>query len=109
MTTEPTPTAIEQGGPAELRITWSDGHESLYPVVYLRRSCSCAACVDEWTGERILDPSKVPDDVKPVRIHPVGRYAISIEWTDDHKSGIYTFEYLRELCPCSACRASREV
>jgi len=32
----------------------------------------------------------------------VGRYAVQIAWTDGHDSGIYTFEYLRELCPCCA-------
>ncbi len=28
---------------------------------------------------------------------PVGNYAYSIEFSDGHDTGIYTFEYLREL------------
>jgi DUF971 family protein len=102
--TSPVPTEIAQAGARELRIRWADGHESLYPVAYLRRACSCAACVDEWTGVRTLDPAAVPGDVKPVRVSPVGRYAIGIEWSDGHRSGIYGFDYLRRICPCRECQ-----
>lgn len=98
------PTAIEQAGPSVLEIRWSDGHVSRYPVAYLRKACSCAACVDEWTGARILDPAQIPSDVRPVTVSPVGRYAINIAWSDGHRSGIYSFDYLREICPCPACR-----
>jgi hypothetical protein len=46
---------------------------SRYLVLYLRRACRCAACIDEWTGEQILRPDQVREDVKPVAIEPVGR------------------------------------
>ena len=80
-----------------LAITWSDGLESRYEVRSLRLACSCAHCVDEWTGEGRLDPGSVPDDVHPLEIRPVGRYAIQIDWSDGHTSGIYPFERLRQL------------
>jgi ATP-binding protein involved in chromosome partitioning len=96
------PRAIRQKGPRELGITWGDGHESAYPVRELRLACACASCVDEWTGEAHLDPGSVPADVHPIAIRPVGRYAIQIEWSDGHTTGIYPFRRLRELCPC--CR-----
>lgn len=92
-----TPTSIRQAGPRELAITWADGHESIYPVRELRLACGCAVCVDEWSGEQRLDPGAVPEDVRPVRIEPVGRYAIQIVWSDGHDSGIYPFLRLREL------------
>jgi len=88
---------ISQAGPDTLRIEWKDGHASLYPVRGLRLACRCAACIEEMTGRPILRPEDVPDDVRPVNITPVGRYAIQIAWTDGHDSGIYTYEYLREL------------
>ena len=34
----------------------------------------------------------------------LGRYAIQFEWSDGHHTGIYSFENLRRLCPCPACR-----
>jgi len=92
-----TPTEIKQHGPRELAITWGDGEAVVYPVRGLRLACGCAACVDEWTGENRLDPDSVPEDVHPVRIEPVGRYAIQISWSDGHSSGIYPFRRLREL------------
>ena len=92
-----TPTAIRQGGPNQLAIEWQDGHRSVYDVRALRLACACAACVDEWTGDQRLDPAAVPEDVKPLRIESVGRYAIQIAWSDGHESGIYPFVRLREL------------
>jgi DUF971 family protein len=92
-----TPVAIRQQGARALAITWADGAESVYDVRALRLSCGCAVCVDEWTGEGRLDPSRVPQDVHPLRIQSVGRYAIQIAWSDGHDTGIYPFARLREL------------
>jgi ATP-binding protein involved in chromosome partitioning len=92
-----TPDQIRQHGPTELAITWQDGHASIFDVRRLRLACACASCVDEWTGEARLDPARVPEDVRPVRIEPVGRYAIQIHWSDGHDTGIYPFERLRAL------------
>lgn len=92
-----TPTAIRQAGPRTLAIVWADGRESRYDVRELRLACGCARCVDEWSGEGRLDPATVPEDVHPLRIEPVGRYAIQIEWSDGHGSGIYPYDRLREL------------
>jgi len=91
------PTGIRQAGPRELAIDWSDGERSVLDVVGLRRACRCAVCIDEWTGGQILQPDQVPEDVRPRRIDLVGRYALSIDWSDGHSSGIYTFDLLRKL------------
>lgn len=96
-TRSPTPARIYQRGPRELAIAWTDGAESVYPVRELRLACACASCVDEWTGRGRLDPSTVPDHVHPTKIRPVGRYALQIDWSDGHDSGIYSFDRLREL------------
>jgi DUF971 family protein len=92
-----TPAHIGQKGDRALEITWADGAVSEYEVRALRLACACAACIDEWSGQGTLDPTTVPEDVRPLRIQPVGRYAIQIEWTDGHTSGIYPFRRLREL------------
>jgi len=92
-----TPTKIAQSGPRTLTIRWADGAETAYDVRELRLACGCAQCVDEWSGEGRLDSSAVPEDVHPVRIESVGRYAIQIRWSDGHETGIYPFRRLREL------------
>ena len=94
---EVTPSRIAQQGPRHLSITWADGRESVFEVRALRLACACARCVDEWSGAATLDAATVPEDVRPLRIHPVGRYAIQIDWSDGHDSGIYPFRRLREL------------
>ncbi len=97
-----TPLKLEQDGPDGLLIAWPDGHESRYPVRYLRLRCRCAHCIEELTGRPLLVEDEIPEDVRPLRISPVGRYAIAISWSDGHDSGIYTFEHLRDYCPCCA-------
>ena len=91
----------ESIGPSEdssrLRIEWGDGVVAEYVPRYLRQFCPCAGCVDEMTGVRTLRPEDVSTDVYPLEIHYVGRYALQPVWSDGHRTGLYTFEYLREL------------
>jgi ATP-binding protein involved in chromosome partitioning len=88
-------------GPTEagdrLRIVWQDGAESIYSPRDLRMACPCAGCVDEMTGRRTLVDASVPEDVMPISIHYVGRYALQFVWSDGHQTGIYPYEYLRRL------------
>src|SRR4030042_248133 len=84
-----------------LRVAWSDGHVSLFEGRTLRLACPCATCIEEWSGEPILDPSTVPERVSAEDIQLVGLYGIRIGWSDGHGTGIYTFERLRGLCPCA--------
>lgn len=99
------PLEIRQAGDYELAIRWADGHESIYPCDDLRKACRCANCVDELSGIPRLNPAEIPDDIQPVQIQSVGRYGIKIDWDDGHNTGIYGFQYLRKICPCSQCRS----
>jgi DUF971 family protein len=83
-----------------VRITWSDGHVGDYSEQYLRGYCPCALC--QGHGAEINFVS-VPDTALE-GIRAMGNYAIELSWRDGHSTGIYTFEYLRALCPCSACK-----
>jgi DUF971 family protein len=92
------PREIMQEGEAGLRITWADGRECHFKAPDLRRNCPCAQCVNEWTGQRVLQPEAVSDELSINDISIVGRYALSFRWSDGHETGIYSFRYLRELC-----------
>jgi ATP-binding protein involved in chromosome partitioning len=87
------------GPPGEPRVTieWSDGKKSDYAARDLRLACPCAGCVHEVTGQKLLDPGSVPADVRAAAINTVGRYALQINWTDGHATGIYAFDKLRKL------------
>ena len=89
--------AINQTDDRTLSITWTDETSNSWDVVELRRKCPCALCIDEWTHERRLDPTKVPETVRPLRVNSVGQYALSIQFSDGHNTGIYTFKLLRDL------------
>lgn len=82
-----------------LRIRWKDGKDCVYPPRFLRLKCPCAACVDEMTGRRMLTDEMVDEAVYPLEIQYVGRYALRFAWSDGHSTGIYPYEYLKELCP----------
>jgi ATP-binding protein involved in chromosome partitioning len=90
-----------------ITILWSDQHKSLYDGRDLRLACRCATCVDEWTHESLLQPDRVPSDVKPRAIEVMGNYAVHIDWSDGHTTGIYTYDYLREVCACDECKNKR--
>jgi DUF971 family protein len=80
-----------------LAVTWNDGRKDAFDVVELRRRCPCAMCIDEWTGEKRLDPKAVKETTRPVQIDSVGSYAMQIRFNDGHGTGIYTFQMLREM------------
>jgi len=103
--TGPLPQKVRQIDEKTLGIDWVDGYHSVYAVKMLREKCPCANCIDEWTGEKRLDPASIPDTIKPVNLKSVGRYAIQFEWSDGHNTGLYTYQLLRELCECKQCRA----
>jgi DUF971 family protein len=80
-----------------LVITWDDDHVSEYPLRYLRGYCPCANCQGH-SGE---PPKFVPTENERIAdIMPVGNYAMTIVWDGGHDTGIYSFDWLRELCPC---------
>jgi len=101
------PTEIERLGNHGVRIAWEDGHESEYRNADLRFGCSCALCVNEVTGVRHLRREQIPPDIRPTAVELVGHYAIHITWSDGHATGIYSYELLRELCPCAVCSQAR--
>ena len=87
-----------------LLIVWDDGgHEGFFPARALRLSCPCAECVEEMSGRPLLDPDRVPLDVRPVTVELVGAYGLQVRWSDGHGTGIYTFERLLAVGPCPRC------
>lgn len=100
-------------------IDWKDGHLSHYPFKFLRDACPCALCDDERAksgrepGEKPKGkPGELPmfkEVAKPLSAEGVGKYAIKFSWNDGHDLGIYSWEFLRKICPCEECKAVHEV
>jgi DUF971 family protein len=90
------PEAIDVTERGDLRILWRGAPEVTVPAVRLRDLCPCAGCVEEGTGKKLLDPATIPADLRPLRIDAVGNYAVQIQWSDGHSTGIYSWRSLRE-------------
>ena len=90
------PLQISPAGGSEITVLWNDGKASTFKARDLRLLCPCAACVNEISGQRTLKPETVAPDVKALIIAPVGRYALQIQWSDGHNTGLYGFDYLRK-------------
>jgi len=87
---------ISQVDERTLGVLWTDGRKNKIDVVELRRRCPCAVCIDEWTRAQRLKPEDIADSVRPVKIESVGSYALKVQFSDGHGTGIYTFQMLRE-------------
>jgi len=98
-------------------IEWKDGHHSSYTFTYLRDACPCAMC-DEERAKADREPGEPPKlqpgalpmfkpAAKPSSTEPVGKYAVRFHWNDGHELGIYSWDYLREVCPCEECKAAK--
>jgi DUF971 family protein len=106
MSTQLTPTRLDLKRDEKLEIDWADGRRCVYPLTLLRSLCPCAQCKAQReeqarqprTRLSIL-PGNYAGDIKVVHAELVGNYALRIDWSDNHGSGIYSFEYLREICP----------
>jgi DUF971 family protein len=99
-----------------IKIDWRDRHRSEYSLPYLRDECPCASC----TGAHGTEPQKsdysaeakspfpmFKPTLKMLNVEQVGGYAIRIDWSDGHNTGIYSFDHLRAICPCLECSAKK--
>jgi DUF971 family protein len=107
-------------------IIWSDGHASHFDFAYLREHCPCAMCNDERekkaqgelkdeqlkkehagkSSALVLSSPLLPlykPKLSARAAHAVGNYALQIDFNDGHTTGIYSFDYLRTICPCQDC------
>ena len=91
-----------------LEIDWQDGHRSAWNFAWLRWACPCATCIEErqQTGRAVGVPKPKPGGPlvmyeappRPVEVTPVGNYAVRFKWNDGHEAGLYSWDYLRNVC-----------
>ena len=108
---KPASVKIHVSSGAGIDITWSDGHASHYDFASLREQCPCAMCNDERREKQAQEQSALSSAALPMykpkitakAAHAVGNYALQIDFNDGHATGIYSFDFLRTICPCDAC------
>lgn len=76
-------------------MSYDDGQSFALPAELLRVLSPSAEVQGHSPDQRITVPGK--KNVGIARIEPVGNYAVRIVFTDGHDTGLYVWEYLREL------------
>ena len=116
--TQPASIKVHKSNGSTMEIVWKDGHQATYSFTYLRDACPCALCNDlREKQNRQPDQPASPEDsgplmmfkpiLRPTEVAPVGNYAIRFSWNDGHQHGIYSWDYLRDWCPCPECTFKR--
>ena len=96
--TQYSPKLITKNSLSELKIVWNDDKECIYNLRELRLNCQCAMCRHEMTGERLIKLENILENIYLLKVELVGNYALHFSWSDNHTTGIYSYEYLRKLC-----------
>ncbi len=108
----PAKVRIDRTGGSGMTIEWRDGHTSHWSFAWLRAACPCATCHEsrglEGRAPGIAKPkpnSLLPMYEAPPRpndVEPVGKYALRFKWNDGHEAGLYSWDYLRNVCDLEA-------
>ena len=110
----PAKVRVDKTGGTGVTIDWRDGHQSHWNFRWLRDACPCATCHEarEQEGRPAGVPKAKPASllpmyeapVRPLDVEPVGKYALRFRWNDGHESGLYSWDYLRNVCDDEARR-----
>ena len=97
MSVMPWPTELKfRRGAQSLHVAFETGAEVDIPYRKLRAQSPSAEVRGHGAGPKPPAPV-VPEDIQVTRADPVGRYAVRIHFSDGHSSGLYTWQYLKEL------------
>jgi DUF971 family protein len=100
VSTDPEHIAISKS--TGISIDWKDGHKSHFGLEYLRDHCPCASCSGAHGTTPRAKTSENPlklftPKLRILGVEPVGNYALKIDWSDGHSTGIYSFAHLRSI------------
>lgn len=114
----PAKVRVDKTGGTGMYITWRDGHESHWSFRWLRDACPCATCHEarDADGREPGEAKPKPKSLLPLyeappaprEIEPVGKYAIKFIWNDGHEAGLYSWDYLRNVCDYEVRRQQGE-
>lgn len=92
------PKLVTRASNNDLKIVWGDDRECVYNLRKLRSMCRCALCRHDVTLQKSIKLEDVPENINLLKVEFVGNYALHFNWSDNHSTGIYSYDYLRSLC-----------
>ena len=78
-----------------LEITWPDDVRHELSCEYLRVSSPSAEVKGHGPGQETLQLGKENVNIKA--IEPIGHYAVQLVFDDNHDSGLFDWDYLRDM------------
>jgi DUF971 family protein len=92
----PWPTELRlDGAKTVLTVSYDNGERFELPAEYLRVESPSAEVQGHGPGQKQIVAGK--EKVKIADLEPVGNYAVRILFDDGHDTGLYSWDYLREL------------
>jgi len=76
-------------------VTFDDGRSYQFPIEYLRVYSPSAEVIGHGPGQEVLQTGKRLVGIE--ELLPVGTYAVQIRFSDGHDTGIFSWDYLKEL------------
>ena len=80
-----------------ISVSWEDGSVDRVANRELRVNCRCARCINEFSGEQLLDVGRIPADIQAEEVRVVGNYALAVTWSDGHSTGLYPYRTIKSL------------
>jgi DUF971 family protein len=96
--------SLERPWPTELRlhrdkrrltVTWDDGFSHTFPAEFLRVTSPSAEVQGHGPGQKVTVPGK--REVEIIGVEPVGTYAVRLSFDDMHSTGIYGWDWFRDM------------
>ena len=95
---KPWPTDIKLvSAEKRLAVTFEGGEEFSLPAELLRVESPSAEVQGHGPDQRIIVAAR--RDVAIINIEAVGNYAVRIIFSDGHRTGLYSWDWLREIDP----------
>ena len=79
-----------------LRVVYSDTEKYELPYEYLRVYSPSAEVRGHGAGQEVLQTGKKHVSLDNAEL--VGQYAVKLVYSDGHDSGLYSWDYLYDLC-----------
>lgn len=80
----------------ELELTYDGGASYRLPCEYLRVYSPSAEVLGHGPGQEVLQTGKLKVGISDIK--PVGNYALQLVFDDGHDTGLYSWDYLYQLC-----------
>ena len=80
----------------QLELKYESGERYSLSCEYLRVHSPSAEVLGHGPGQEVLQTGKI--NVGITAINPVGNYALQLVFDDGHDTGLYSWNYLYDLC-----------